>query len=57
MSEESAYNTSKAASGELVESILGGTSLNYVGHMECVRGVSSGARKERKHVEMAELAG
>ena len=30
LSAESAYNTSKAASGELVESLLGGSALNYV---------------------------
>ena len=28
MSSESAYNTSKAASGELVDSLLGGSALN-----------------------------
>ena len=32
MSAESAYNTSKSPSGELVYSLLGGTSLKYVGH-------------------------
>ena len=31
-SAESAYNTSKAASRELVDSLLGGSVLNYVGH-------------------------
>ena len=56
MSAKSEYNTSKVASGELVESLLGGTALNYVGHGACVRRASAGARKERKHVEMAELA-
>ena len=29
-----AYNTSKAASRELVDSLLGGSILNYVGHRE-----------------------
>ena len=52
LSAESAYNTSKTASGELVESLLGGTTLNYIGHRECVRGASAGAKKERKHVKL-----
>ena len=56
MSAESVYNTSKETSGELVESLLGGTAFNYVGHRACVRRESAGARKERKHVEMADLA-
>ena len=32
LSAESSYNTSKADIGELVESILGGTTLNYIVH-------------------------
>ena len=32
LSAKSAYNTSKAASRELVNYILGGSILNYVGH-------------------------
>ena len=55
LSAESAYNTSKAARGELVDSLIGGSVFNYVGHRECVRGASAGARKERKHVEMADM--
>ena len=47
LSAESAYNTSKAASGKLVDSLVGGTSLNYVGHRECIRGASAGASKEK----------
>ena len=39
-SAESAYNTSKAASRELVDSLLGGSVLNYVGHRSCVRTAS-----------------
>ena len=35
LSEESAYNTSKAASGKLVDSLLGGSDLDYVGHRSC----------------------
>ena len=52
MSAESAYNTSKAASGELVDSLLGGTALNYVGHRAYVRGESAGARKYPKQIDM-----
>ena len=55
LSAESAYNSSKAASGELVDSLLGGTALNYVGHRACVFWASAGGRKERKYVEMVEL--
>ena len=32
LSAESSYKTSKAASRELVDSLLGGSVLNYVGH-------------------------
>ena len=56
MSEESAYNTSKVASEELVDSILRGTALNYVGRRACVCGSSAVARRGTKHVELAELA-
>ena len=55
MSAKSAYNTSKAASGELVESLLRGSALNYVGYRACVRWASARGRKEWKHVEMAEM--
>ena len=33
---ESAYNTSKAASGELVDSLLKGAALNYLIHRACI---------------------
>ena len=56
LSEDSAYNTSKAVSGELVDSLLGGTALNYVSHREYVRGASAGERKERDYVDMEEMA-
>ena len=56
LSADIAYNTSKAASGELVDSLLGGSALNYVGHRSCVYGANAGARRERKHVELAEMA-
>ena len=53
---ENAYNTSKAANGELVDSLLVGTALNYVGHRVYVCRASASARRERKLVELAELA-
>ena len=56
LSVESAYKNSKAVSGELVDSLLGGSTLNYIGHRACVLGASEGAIKERKHLELAELA-
>ena len=37
LSAESAYNPSKAAIRELVDNLLGGSFLNYVGHRACVR--------------------
>ena len=49
------YNISKAAGGELVGSLLGGTNINYVGHRVCVRGANVGARKEREYSEIKEL--
>ena len=52
---ESVYNTYKAASGELLGSLLGGTALNYVGHRDCVCGDILGARKERKCLDMTDL--
>ena len=47
ISEESAYNTSKADSGKLVDSLLGGTALNYVCHKACVRRAIAGARRKK----------
>ena len=55
-SAESAYNTSKASSKEMLVSLLGITALNYLGHSTCVRRASAGANKERKYAEMLELA-
>ena len=50
LSAESAYNTSKAASRELLDFLRGGSVLNYVGHRVCVRKASQTARapQERK---------
>ena len=53
LSEEISYNTSKADSGELVVSILGGSVLNYVDHKACVRIASLAARQTKKSVELA----
>ena len=44
-----------AASGEVIDSILGDYALNYIGHKACIRRTSKGTRKEREHVELAEL--
>ena len=55
LSVESAYNTSKAASRELVDSLLGGSVLNYAGHRACVRKASQSARLSKRIAEMSEL--
>ena len=52
LSAESSYNTSKTASGELVEFLLGGTALNYVGRRACVRKARLAARREKMHIEL-----
>ena len=54
-SSESAYNTSKAASRELVDSILGGSVLNYVSHKACVRKASQTVRGTKISVDLDEL--
>ena len=56
LSADSAYNTSKASSGELIESLLGGSALNYVGHRACVRRSSLAARREKMHVDLVALS-
>ena len=56
MSAEIAYNTSKVDSGELVDSLLGGSVLNYVGHRACVRKASLVARRAKMHVDLGEMA-
>ena len=55
MSAESAYNTSKAASRELVDSLLGGFVLNYIGHRACVRKASQTVRRTKISVELTEV--
>ena len=52
LSGESAYNTSKATIRELVGSLIGDTTLNYIGYMDCVRRYGTGKRKERKYLDM-----
>ena len=56
LSEESAYNTSKAARRELVDSLLGGSALNCVRHRACVRSGILAAKRKKMHVELGELA-
>ena len=41
LSEECAYNTSKATNEVLVGSLLGGTNLNYVANRGCVHRASA----------------
>ena len=53
MSAESANNTSKAASRELVDSPLGGSVLNYVDHRACVRKAKQLARLSKRIAEMS----
>ena len=54
LSAKSAYNTSKAASGELVYSLLGCSDLNCVGHRACVCKASLTARHAKMHVNLGE---
>ena len=56
LSEESAYNTSKSASMELVEYLLGGYVLNCVGHRACVRKASHSERLSKRIAEISELS-
>ena len=56
MSAESEYSISKAASEELVDSLLGGSTLNYVGYRACVRKASLAARRAKMYIELGELA-
>ena len=55
MPAESAYNTSTAASRQLLDSLLGGSVLNYVGHRACVRKAIQTVRLSKRSVELAEL--
>ena len=55
LSAECAYNTYKADSRELVDSILGGSVLKYVGHRACVRKASQLARLSKRIAELSKL--
>ena len=55
LSAESAYNTSKADSRELVDSLLGGSVLNYVGHRACIHKASQLARLLKMFVELSKI--
>ena len=55
LSAECAYNTYKVASRELVDSLLRGSVLNYIGHRACVRKASQSARLSKQIAEMSEL--
>ena len=55
LSAESADITSKAASRELVDSLLGGSVLNYVGHRACIRKASQTVRLSKRSVELAKI--
>ena len=54
-SAECAYNTSETASRELVDSLLGGSILNYVGHRACLSIASQSARRSKTIVKISEL--
>ena len=56
-SAECAYITSKTASMEMVDSLLGGSILNYVGHRACVRKASQLARRCKIIAKLSELYG
>ena len=55
LSADSAYNNFKAASGGLVDTILGGSILNYVRHRSCVRKASLTSRRAKIHVKLGDL--
>ena len=50
------YNTSNAASGGLIGSLLGCAKLNYIVHRSCVGGASAGEIEEREYSDMADMA-
>ena len=55
LSAESVYNTSKAARGVLIDSLLGDSALDYVGHRECIRKAILAERREKMQVELGDL--
>ena len=48
LSADRAYNTSKADRRELVDSLLGGSVLNYVGHRACICKAGQTERRTKK---------
>ena len=52
---ECSYNTSKAATEVLVDSILGGTNINYIAHKGCVCRESADRWEKRDFLETAVL--
>ena len=40
----------------MLDSLLGVSALNYIGHRVCIRKVSLAARREKMHVDLGELA-
>ena len=55
LSAESSYNTSKVASRELVDSLIGSSVLNYVCHRACVRKDNQTAGLSKSSVKLAEI--
>ena len=55
LSADSAYNTSKAASGVLVVFLLGGSALNYIGQRLCVCKTILAEIREKIHVKLGDL--
>ena len=54
---ECAYNISKAANEVLLDSLLGGTNLNYIVHEGCMRRASVDRRKHWELLETKVLTG
>ena len=43
-------------SGELLESLMGGSAPKYIGYRVCVRRASMAERQEKMHIELGDLA-
>ena len=56
LSAECDFNTSKAASRELVDSLLGGYVFNYVGYRVCVHKASRAPRRAKVHINLGKVA-
>ena len=55
LSAERAYNTSKAASEVLVDSLLRGSDLNYLAHKYCTNIFSADGQKQRDYSKIEML--